>query len=142
MKELVAAGNALTQLMVAALAPTLPGANIGYFDSHGFFSDMYHNPAKVCMLRSPRWRRALMAETVSERHGAAERDGRGRRVPVRGERDEHGGLHVRVAYGAAKDSFLWADELHPSEQADRRLAQTLFSILGGKTREWIKFYRG
>ena len=29
MKELVSSGNALTQLMITALAPTLPGAMIG-----------------------------------------------------------------------------------------------------------------
>jgi phospholipase/lecithinase/hemolysin len=42
-------------------------------------------------------------------------------------------------YGAAKDSFLWADELHPSEQADRRLAQTLYSIITGKSKKYITF---
>jgi hypothetical protein len=44
MSELVASGNALTRLMIQALAPTLKGATIGYFDSYSFFNDMYNNP--------------------------------------------------------------------------------------------------
>jgi hypothetical protein len=46
MKELVTSGNALTRLMVEALAPTLKGATIGYFDSYAFFDDMYSNPVR------------------------------------------------------------------------------------------------
>jgi hypothetical protein len=48
MKELVASGNALTRMMIQALAPTLKGATIGYFDSYSFFNDMYNHP--VCLL--------------------------------------------------------------------------------------------
>jgi hypothetical protein len=34
MKELVASGNALTKLMVTALAPSLPGATVGGYISN------------------------------------------------------------------------------------------------------------
>lgn len=44
MKELVAAGNALTHLMIQLLHPKLENATIGYFDSYGFFNDIYENP--------------------------------------------------------------------------------------------------
>jgi phospholipase/lecithinase/hemolysin len=44
------------------------------------------------------------------------------------------------AHGSARDSFLWADELHPSEQADRRLAQQLHDIYTGKSSKYITFY--
>jgi phospholipase/lecithinase/hemolysin len=44
------------------------------------------------------------------------------------------------AHGSDKDSFLWADELHPSEQADRRLAQQLFDIYAGRSSKYITFY--
>jgi phospholipase/lecithinase/hemolysin len=43
---------------------------------------------------------------------------------------------------AKKDSFLWADELHPSEQADRQLAQQIYGILAGKSTRWVTFYHG
>jgi hypothetical protein len=47
MKELVASGNALTRLMIEALAPKLKGATIGYFDSYAFFNDMYNHPVRA-----------------------------------------------------------------------------------------------
>jgi hypothetical protein len=52
MKELVASGNALTRLMIQALAPTLKGATIGYFDSYAFFNDMYNHPVCPSCARS------------------------------------------------------------------------------------------
>lgn len=46
MTELTHAGNALSKALLELLAPTLPGAHIGYFDSHTFFEDMLANPHK------------------------------------------------------------------------------------------------
>ncbi|KAL4254644.1 SGNH hydrolase superfamily protein [Abortiporus biennis] len=44
MSELVAAGNELQKLMLQNLAPTLPGAHVGLFDSHGLISDIIAHP--------------------------------------------------------------------------------------------------
>jgi hypothetical protein len=45
MTELVLSGNALTKLMLQALAPTLPGSHIAIFDSHSLIQDIYDHPA-------------------------------------------------------------------------------------------------
>lgn len=41
--------------------------------------------------------------------------------------------------GAIRDSFLWFDELHPSEQADRIVAREMVRAMKGNTRwaRWI-----
>jgi hypothetical protein len=50
------------------------------------------------------------------------------------------GGNCTIASGTDRDSFLWVDELHPSEQADRQLAQHLYRVYTGNTSEWITFY--
>lgn len=38
-----------------------------------------------------------------------------------------------------KDSFLWYDELHPSEQTDRIVAREFVGVLGGQSK-WAKYW--
>ncbi|KAL4258881.1 hypothetical protein AB1N83_010344 [Pleurotus pulmonarius] len=38
--------------------------------------------------------------------------------------------------GADRDSFLWVDELHPSEQADRIVAREIAEAIRGKANKW------
>lgn len=47
-----------------------------------------------------------------------------------------------IANGTDRDSFLWYDELHPSEQADRVLARAVTDVLQGKSEQWTTFYQG
>jgi phospholipase/lecithinase/hemolysin len=37
------------------------------------------------------------------------------------------------------DSFLWYDELHPSEQADRIVAEEFIKVVEGGSR-WVKYW--
>jgi hypothetical protein len=104
MKELVAAQNELTQLYLTVAAPKLKGATIGYFDSHALFTDMINNPAQVrpsrflCFATPVAEGRRRPA--VPERHGAAERDRRGRVLRVQGQPElRPRGLHVPVRRG-------------------------------------------
>ncbi|KAF2180498.1 carbohydrate esterase family 16 protein [Zopfia rhizophila CBS 207.26] len=40
---------------------------------------------------------------------------------------------------SSKDSYLWYDELHPSEQADRVIAREFVGVLGGRSK-WAKYW--
>jgi phospholipase/lecithinase/hemolysin len=123
MKELVAAGNALTSYMIRDIAPTLKGSTIGYFDSYGLFHDMYTNPTNYFNGTAP----ANVTGAV--------------RACVLGENSDTGSLGAcTLATGKAVDSFMWADELHPSEQSDRKLAQQIFKIYQGKSEDYVTFY--
>ena len=44
LRELVATGNELREMMLQLLAPTMPDAHIGLFNTHGLFTDIINNP--------------------------------------------------------------------------------------------------
>ncbi|KAJ7143672.1 carbohydrate esterase family 16 protein [Mycena epipterygia] len=116
MTEMTRSGNRLTQLMLQALAPTLPGAHIALFDSHSLFQDMFDHPALYLNGTAPLNVTGAWDACVS---------------PLGG-----GTLECTIANGTARDSFLWADELHPSEQADRIVAREIALTLEGKGSRW------
>ncbi|KAF8884190.1 GDSL lipase/esterase [Infundibulicybe gibba] len=119
MTELVLSGNALTKLMLQALAPRLAGAHIGLFDSHSLFNDMFQNPSLYFNGTAPL--------NVTGSINAC--------VFKEGEATSDPGI-CTVAQGAARDSFLWFDELHPSEQTDRKLAEQIAQVAEGKQNRW------
>lgn len=47
-----------------------------------------------------------------------------------------------TANGTDRDSFLWYDELHPSEQADRVVARAVTDVFEGKSERYTTFYQG
>ncbi|KAJ7020161.1 hypothetical protein C8F04DRAFT_1145281 [Mycena alexandri] len=116
MTEMTRSGNRLTQLMLQALAPTLPGAHIALFDSHSLFQDMFDHPARYLNGTAPLNVTGAWDACVS---------------PLGG-----GTLTCTIANGTDRDSFLWADELHPSEQADRIVAREIALTLEGKKSQW------
>ncbi|EJD35181.1 GDSL lipase/acylhydrolase [Auricularia subglabra TFB-10046 SS5] len=122
MTELTTAGNALSALMVRNLAQTLPGARIALFDSHALFTDMYTNPALYLNGTAPLNVTGSIAGCPFELNGG----------PV-------GGACPPIVEAAERDSFLWFDELHPSEQANRIVAREMAGALRGNTRwaTWI-----
>ncbi|KAG6872551.1 hypothetical protein C0995_008895 [Termitomyces sp. Mi166 len=117
MTELTLSGNALTKLLLTALAPTLPGSHIGYFDSHALFTDMYTNPAKYLNGTAPLNVTGAISSCVFELNGST-------------------GVCTTVTDPKAQDSYLWYDELHPSEQADRVVAREVAAVIEGKDSQW------
>ncbi|KAH7890290.1 carbohydrate esterase family 16 protein [Phlebopus sp. FC_14] len=119
MKELVRAGNEITYLMLQALVPTLPGAHIASFDSYGLFTDMYNNPQDYLNGTAP----LNVTGCVN--------------ACVYGRDESTYDLGVcTVAEGTARDSFLWYDELHPSEQSDRIVAREMTAVMKGEANRW------
>ncbi|KAJ6617512.1 GDSL lipase/esterase [Mycena sp. CBHHK59/15] len=116
MTEMVLAGNMLAKLMLQALAPTLPGSHIAIFDSHSLIQDMYNHPALYLNGTAPLNVTGCWNSCVAPFGG--------------------GNLVCTVANGTNRDSYLWADELHPSEQADRIIAREIALTMEGKTSKW------
>ncbi|KAF5381804.1 hypothetical protein D9615_005588 [Tricholomella constricta] len=111
MRELVLSGNALTKLMLEALAPALPGSHIGLFDSHALFTDMYEHPATYLNGTAPLNVTGSVDSCVFEENGSS--------------------ASCTKVNGPARDSFLWYDELHPSEQAHRTVAREVATVIQG-----------
>jgi len=119
MTELVLSGNALTKLMLQNLAPTLPEAHIGIFDSYSLFADMYAHPALYLNGTAPLNVTGCVDACVFQLNEAVTDPG-----------------VCTIATGTAKDSFLWFDELHPSEQADRIVAREIAQVMEGQQNKW------
>ncbi|KAJ7171054.1 GDSL lipase/acylhydrolase [Mycena filopes] len=116
MNEMVLSGNKLTELMLQALVPSLPGAHIALFDSHSLVQDMYNHPANYLNGTAPLNVTGCWNSCIAPQGG--------------------GDLVCTVQNGTDRDSYLWADELHPSEQADRIIAREIALTLEGKTSKW------
>ncbi|KAF7310354.1 Carbohydrate esterase family 16 protein [Mycena chlorophos] len=116
MTELTRSGNKLSELMLQALVPTLHGAHLAIFDSHSLFQDMFDHPADYLNGTAPLNVTGCWDSCLALPNGTLECD--------------------IVQDPAARDSFLFADELHPSEQADRIVAREMALTLGGKKSKW------
>ncbi|KAJ3507245.1 hypothetical protein NLJ89_g6414 [Agrocybe chaxingu] len=119
MRELVLSGNVLTKIMLQTLAPTLRGAHIGIFDAHSLFADMYARPQLY-----------LNGTVPFNVNGAVHAC-----VFQLNESTSNPGVCTDVE-GAARDSYLWYDELHPSEQADRIVAREVAQVIKGQKNQW------
>ncbi|KIY44129.1 hypothetical protein FISHEDRAFT_67800 [Fistulina hepatica ATCC 64428] len=118
-RELALAGNALAELMLHTLVPSMPDAHIGLFDSHALFSDMYYHPARYLNGTAPLNVIIPAKSCVYKLH----------------ESTSDTGICTWVN-GTARDSYLWYDELHPSEQADRIVAREISKIIAGNFSSW------
>ncbi|KAI9567857.1 carbohydrate esterase family 16 protein [Boletus coccyginus] len=110
MRELVRAGNRITQLELQALAPSLPEAHIALFDSYELFTDIYNHPSNYLNGTAP--------------------------LNVTGCVDASDIVNCTVAEGSAQDSFMWYDELHPSQQSARVLAREMANVMSGQFSAW------
>jgi len=117
MTELVLSGNALTKALLQALTPSLHGSHLGLFDSHSLFADMFANPSLYLNGTAPLNVTGAVNSCVFQIDGTT-------------------GACTTVTDRAARDSFLWFDELHPSEQADRVVAREISQAIQGKTSKW------
>ncbi|KAI0077356.1 carbohydrate esterase family 16 protein [Panus rudis PR-1116 ss-1] len=118
MTELTTSGNEIAKLMLQDLAPKLHGAHLGLFDSHGLFTDMLNHPQNYLNGTAPLNVTGAVRSCVFELNtGVVEQ--------------------CTIADGTDRDSFLWFDELHPSEQADRHVAREIANSIRRKDSRWI-----
>ncbi|KAE9400601.1 hypothetical protein BT96DRAFT_881197 [Gymnopus androsaceus JB14] len=117
MTELVLSGNELTLLKLEALVPEIPGAHVAHFDSHTLFEDMYHNPADFLNGTVPLNVTGCVDQCIFALNDPSVSD-------------------CTLINGTARDSYLWFDELHPSEQADRIVAREMALVMEGKMSKW------
>ncbi|KAI0093238.1 GDSL lipase/esterase [Irpex rosettiformis] len=120
MREMVNTGNALSKALLQLLVPTLKGAHVGYFDSFGLFSDMLANPKNYLNGTAPLNVTGAVHACVFDLNESTS-----------------GTSDCTIATGSAVDSFLWYDELHPSEQADRQVAKFVAGAISRQSDDWV-----
>lgn len=127
MHELVRAGNAITDLMLQALLPSLDGAHIASFDAFALFADMYTNPSAYLNGTITTGNTTVPVYNVTGSIDAC--------VLQLNESVTDPGT-CTVVEGPARDGYLWWDELHPSEQADRIVAREITAVMKGQQSNW------
>ncbi|KAI0666824.1 GDSL lipase/esterase [Trametes maxima] len=120
MAELTKSGNAIAELQLQLLAPKLDAAHIGLFDSHALFSDMINNPQLYLNGTAP-------LNVTGAVHACV--------FQVNESTNDPG--VCTDAVGTDRDSFLWWDELHPSEQAERQVAKLISDVIRRKSDKWV-----
>ncbi|KAG8766426.1 hypothetical protein FRC19_006730 [Serendipita sp. 401] len=120
MESEVTTGNALSKLMLQDLAPSLYGAHLGIFDSYGLFDDIITHPKQYLNGTAPLNTTSSTNACPFAPYGTSP-------------------LFCTVATGSDADSFVWYDELHPSDQVHRIVARELASVLKGKDNKWVKW---
>ncbi|KII92683.1 carbohydrate esterase family 16 protein [Plicaturopsis crispa FD-325 SS-3] len=116
MREMTQTGNALSKLLLQVLAPTLPGAHVGLFNSNGLFQDIIDHPANYLNGTAPLNTTGAIDACVYTEAGTVQ--------------------SCTIATGTDKDSFLWYDELHPAEQPNRIVAREIAKAAGGEGSDW------
>ncbi|KAF5370382.1 hypothetical protein D9758_006890 [Tetrapyrgos nigripes] len=117
--ELVRSGNKLAELMLTQMAANLSDAHIGIFDSYGLFQDMYSNPSKYLNGTAPLNVTGAAISCVYDLEKAA--------------------TDCTNATGSQLDSYLWYNEMHPGEQANRVIAQQFSEIISNGTNAWLRW---
>jgi len=120
MQELVATGNELSKIKLENLALTLPGAHIGHFDSHALFTDILAHPQNFLNGTAPINTTGAIKSCVFKENESTSDTGT-----------------CTIATGTAVDSFLWFDELHPSEQTDRIVAVEVSAAITRKSSQYV-----
>ncbi|KDQ21620.1 carbohydrate esterase family 16 protein [Botryobasidium botryosum FD-172 SS1] len=116
--ELVNSGNALSRYMLTDLAPQLPGAHVGLFDSYGLFTDILDHP-KLYL------------------NGTAPYNTTGSVNPCVYAVDGHDPLYCTLVNGTDADSYVWHNELHASHQTNRVVAKEIASVIRGEKNKWV-----
>lgn len=98
-----------------SLQHAFPGAHFAVFDVNGLMTDIHSNPADYLNGTAP-----LDVDGFVNRCNST------------------GGDCVR---NDSPDSFLWYDELHPSEQAERVVAREFVGVVQGGS-EWAAYWSG
>ncbi|KAH8102708.1 GDSL lipase/acylhydrolase, partial [Cristinia sonorae] len=120
MKELTTAGNALHNFMLADLKKSLPGANIGIFDSHTLLNNIMDNPAQFL-------------------NGTAPFNVTGSANPCPFPVDGTQPIFCTLVNSTDQDSYVWYNELHLSNQANRIVARNVAQVIRGKENQFTKW---
>ncbi|GJE92178.1 carbohydrate esterase family 16 protein [Phanerochaete sordida] len=123
MTEMTTAGNALSRALLEMLAPKLPGAHLGLFDSHQLFEDMLSNPAKFLNGTVP-------PNTTGAIHQCF--------FDINESTSDLN--NCTTVTGPAADSFLWYDELHPSEQTDRNIGKAIAAAVKRTSEQYTTWF--
>jgi len=118
-RELSTSGNAISKLLLEGLAPKLPGAHIGVFDSHALFTDILTYPQNYLNGSVPPNTVDCIKSCVFFENENVLDPG-----------------NCTIQTGTAVDSYLWYDELHPSEQTDRVVARQITNAILRKSENW------
>jgi phospholipase/lecithinase/hemolysin len=117
MKEYSTAVNAIFTYRIpyeVALANRYPGASFALYDVHALFKDIYYNPKAYL-------NGTTAANVTGFYHHCTDYS------------------HCVDETKQDKDSFLWYDELHPSQRADQIVASNFFDVVKGKSK-WATYW--
>ncbi|TCD65208.1 hypothetical protein EIP91_002994 [Steccherinum ochraceum] len=117
MKELTTTGNALSKFVLTDLAKSLPAANIALFDSHSLLNDIMNNPKQYL-------------------NGTAPFNVTGSINPCPYPVDGAQPIFCTLVNGTDQDSYVWYNELHLSNQANRVVAKNVAQVIRGQTNKW------
>jgi len=115
----------MTPMSVSISQYIYPGHNsfvrrlTGIFDSHSLFADMYAHPALYLNGTAPLNTTGAVQTCVFQLNESTSNPG-----------------DCTIITGTDKDSYLWFDELHPSEQADRVVAREIAQVIEGQENRW------
>ena len=97
------------------VAKRFPGAEFALFDVWQLMSDFYDNPGEYLNGTAP--------------------------ISVQGFEYHCNVNATSCVREGSPDSYMWYDELHPSEQTDRVIARTFVEVLGGQSK-YATYYSG
>ncbi|OCB89669.1 carbohydrate esterase family 16 protein [Sanghuangporus baumii] len=119
MTELTTSGNAIAKLMLQDLVREYPGAHVGLFNSHGLFMDIHDNPSKYLNGTAPLNVTGAVVSCVYPEGGV-------------------GSPACTIVNSLSdRDSYMWFDELHPSEQVDRTIARHIANAILRLPTPWL-----
>lgn len=120
-RQLVDSVNELTKVFLENLAPRLSGAHVGIYDTHSMWLDIISNPGAYLNGTAPPNVTGTIKTCVYEIGPSTDNN------------------CTYVPKGPEWDSYLWYDELHASEQADRHIARNVANIIQGKGSDWVNW---
>jgi len=121
MSEITQVGNNMSALMLEALVPQLPGAHIGYFSSYDLISDILAHPANYLNGTAP-------LNTTGCINSCP--------YPVNANTSTYT-PDCTVATGTDQDSFVWYDELHPSQITDGWIGKAVAGAITRTSEAWV-----
>lgn len=114
-QETVATVNQVFKYRTPVEADEWEGARFVNYDVHALLTDVYHNPKNYLNGTAP-----LNVQGVSHVCNLQ-------------------GGNCTTAGVKERDSYMWYDPLHPSEQTSRIVAREFVSVLGGKSK-WATYF--